>query len=42
MMLAGAVDLRRVPELAFVLDDSIEYSIKISKLIDDVNSKETK
>ena len=42
MKLAGAVDLRRVPELAFVLDDSIEYSIKISKLIDDVNSKETK
>ncbi|WP_066683343.1 30S ribosome-binding factor RbfA [Christensenella intestinihominis] len=40
--LARAVDLRRVPELSFVLDDSIEYSIKISKLIDDVNSKESK
>lgn len=40
MKLAKAVDLRRVPELSFVLDDSIEYSIRISKLIDDVNSKE--
>lgn len=40
--LAKAVDLRRVPELTFVLDDSIEYSIKISKLLDDVKSKETK
>lgn len=38
--LAKAVDLRRVPELTFVLDDSIEYSIRISKLIDDVKSKE--
>lgn len=40
--LARAVDLRRVPELTFVLDDSIEYGIKISKLIDDVKSKEIK
>ena len=38
--LAKAVDIRRVPELTFVLDDSIEYSIKISKLIDDVKGKE--
>lgn len=38
--LARTVDLRRVPQLDFVLDDSIEYSIKISKLIDDVNNKE--
>ncbi|MEA5003752.1 MAG: 30S ribosome-binding factor RbfA [Christensenella sp.] len=38
--LARAVDIRRVPELTFVLDDSIEYSIKISKILDDVNSKE--
>ncbi|BDF58385.1 ribosome-binding factor A [Christensenellaceae bacterium] len=39
--LAKAVDLRRVPELTFVLDDSIEYSIKISKILDDVNSKDS-
>lgn len=39
--LSKTVNLRRVPALSFVLDDSIEYSIKISKLIDDVNSKET-
>ena len=39
--LAKAVDLRRVPELSFVLDDSIEYSIKISKILDDVNCKDS-
>ncbi len=38
--LAKAVDIRRVPELSFVLDDSIEYSLKISKLLDDVMGKE--
>ena len=38
--LAKAVDIRRVPQLTFVLDDSIEYSIKISKILDDVNSKD--
>ncbi len=39
--LSKAVDIRRVPELTFVLDDSIEYSIKISKILDDVNSKDS-
>ena len=38
--LARAVDIRRVPELTFLLDDSIEYSIKIAKLLDDVKNKE--
>jgi len=28
-----------VPELKFVLDDSIEYSMKISKLLDEVHKK---
>ena len=40
--LSKMVDIRRVPELTFLLDDSIEYSIKIGKLIDDVKSKEAK
>ncbi|MEF9987594.1 MAG: 30S ribosome-binding factor RbfA [Christensenella sp.] len=40
--LAKAIDLRRVPEITFVLDDSIEYSIRMSKLIDDVNNKDKK
>ncbi len=37
--LAKAVNIRRVPELTFVLDDSIEYSIKIAKLLDEVKDK---
>ena len=40
--LAKAVDIRRVPELNFILDDSIEYSIKIAKILDDVKDKEKK
>ena len=35
--LAKMINIRRVPELTFVLDDSIEYSLKISKLLDQVN-----
>lgn len=31
------IKVRRIPELHFVLDDSIEYSIRLSKLIDEVN-----
>ena len=29
------IKIRRIPELKFILDDSIEYSIRMSKLIDD-------
>ncbi len=29
------IKIRRIPDLRFILDDSIEYSIKMSKLIDD-------
>lgn len=36
--LASRINLRNTPELSFILDDSIEYGIKMSKLIDDVNS----
>jgi ribosome-binding factor A len=29
------IKIRRIPDFRFILDDSIEYSIKMSKLIDD-------
>ncbi len=29
------IKIRRIPELNFILDNSIEYSIKMSKLIDE-------
>ncbi|MGI6153478.1 MAG: 30S ribosome-binding factor RbfA [Christensenellaceae bacterium] len=32
--LAHSVDIRRVPELTFILDDSVEYGIKISQLLE--------
>jgi ribosome-binding factor A len=35
--LASRLNLRNTPELHFVMDHSIEYGIKMSKLIDDVN-----
>lgn len=35
--MAMRVNLRNTPEFNFMLDDSLEYSIKISKLIDEVN-----
>ena len=40
--LAAATNLRRVPELTFYLDDSIEYSLKISKLLEDVKGRDDK
>lgn len=33
---ASALDLRQTPEFKFILDDSLDYSIKINKLLDDV------
>lgn len=33
------MNIRNIPELTFLPDDSIEYGIKLSKLIDDVNSE---
>lgn len=38
--LAKKVNLRNTPELHFVIDESIEYGIHISKLIDDVVKNE--
>lgn len=36
------IRLRRMPVMTFVHDDSIEYSAKISKLIDEVTAKDRK
>lgn len=36
--LARSINLRNTPELHFVMDQSIEYGINMSKLIDDVNA----
>lgn len=35
--LARSINLRNTPELSFVIDQSIEYAIQMSKLIDSVN-----
>ena len=43
--LAKNLNLRNTPEIRFILDESIEYGVNMSKLIDDVighdHSKET-
>lgn len=38
-MLAKSINLRNTPEIKFILDQSIEYGINMSKLIDDINKK---
>jgi len=35
--LAKSINLRNTPQLTFVLDQSIEYGVNMSKLIDEVN-----
>jgi len=35
--LARSLNLRNTPELTFVMDQSIEYGVNMSKMIDDVN-----
>ena len=37
-LLAKNINLRNTPELEFIMDQSIEYGVNMSKLIDDVNS----
>lgn len=37
--LAKSINLRNTPELAFILDQSIEYGVNMSKLIDKVNNE---
>ena len=39
-VLAKNLNLRNTPELSFVLDESIEYGVNMSKLIDTVREKE--
>ena len=38
--LAKNLNLRNTPEIRFILDESIEYGVNISKLIDDVTKKD--
>ena len=40
--LAHTVNLRNTPEIRFILDESIEYGVNMSKLIDDVMMKDAK
>lgn len=40
--LAGTVNLRNTPEIRFILDQSIEYGINMSKLIDEVTEHDNK
>ncbi len=37
--LAKTLNLRNTPELTFIIDNSIEYGVNMSKLIDEVNRK---
>lgn len=39
--LAQSVNLRNTPEITFVLDQSIEYGVRMSRLIDDVVSRDS-
>ena len=38
--LAHTVNLRNTPEIRFVLDQSIEYGVHMSKIIDEVTAKD--
>lgn len=40
--LARSLNLRNTPELSFVIDNSIEYGVHMSKLIDEVNKNQSK
>lgn len=39
-LLAKNLNLRNTPEIRFILDESIEYGVNMSKLIDDVAKKD--
>lgn len=38
--LAQRINLRNTPEVRFIIDQSIEYGVNMSKLIDEVNKKD--
>ena len=40
--LGKRVDMRRIPTLKFTLDDSIEYAVHISEIINQLNSERKK
>ena len=37
--LARRINLRNTPEIKFIMDQSIEYGVRMSKLIDEVNGQ---
>ncbi|MGN1317392.1 MAG: 30S ribosome-binding factor RbfA [Lachnospirales bacterium] len=37
-LIANRINLRVTPEFKFILDDSLEYSFKIDKIIKDINN----
>lgn len=39
--LARRINLRNTPEIRFIVDQSIAYGVKMSKLIDEVNLKDS-
>ena len=39
--LAKSINLRNTPDITFVMDQSIAYGVKMSKLIEDVNEANT-
>lgn len=40
-MLAKNINLRNTPQITFILDQSIEYGVKMSKMIDEVTKEES-
>ena len=38
--LAARINLRNTPELTFILDQSIEYGVRMTKMIDDVSRRD--
>lgn len=41
-MLKDRVQIRMLPELTFLIDDSVDYSIKIDKILSEIHAEETK
>ncbi len=39
-LIASRINLRVTPEFTFILDDSMEYSFKIDKIIKDINREQ--
>lgn len=40
--LAHSINLRNTPQITFIIDQSIEYGIRMSKMIDDVMGNQSK